>query len=143
MIQVTITIDERTPFGQFLLARAEGTGKSLDEVALTETAESVLARIRSLHEQYCRVLDTIFNEKFGGSAKRTVELDVLVESVTSEPEETRQIQYLRALYPDKKSPYQPENEKPPLPWDRFLLVHPDLAAPWMIQVVGQLRRQWM
>lgn len=54
MIQVTITIDENTPVGQFLLARAEETGKSIEEIALTETADSVLARIRLLHEQYMR-----------------------------------------------------------------------------------------
>lgn len=54
MIQVTLTIDEHTPIGQFLLARAEETGKSIDEVALTETAASVLARIRTLHEQFLR-----------------------------------------------------------------------------------------
>jgi hypothetical protein len=54
MIQVSLTIDEIMPIGQFLLARAEETGKSIEEIALTETAESVQARLRTLHEQFKR-----------------------------------------------------------------------------------------
>jgi hypothetical protein len=52
MIQITMTIDENTPIGQFLIARAQETGKSGEEVASAETIESILARIRMLHEQF-------------------------------------------------------------------------------------------
>ena len=47
-----MTIDENTPIGQFLMARAQETGKSIEEIASAETIESILARIRMLHEQF-------------------------------------------------------------------------------------------
>ncbi|MBE7512408.1 MAG: hypothetical protein HS103_06290 [Anaerolineales bacterium] len=45
-------IDENEPLGQYLLARADETGEPIAEVAKAESAASILARVRMLHERY-------------------------------------------------------------------------------------------
>lgn len=54
MIQITMQIDENEPLGQYLMARADETGKPIDEVAKAESTASILARVRALHEQYMK-----------------------------------------------------------------------------------------
>lgn len=49
---IQITIDEAEPIGQFILAKARESGKSLDEVAREITQEGFETAVRSLHDRF-------------------------------------------------------------------------------------------
>lgn len=51
---IQLTIDEREPIGQFIIARARETGKTPDEIIRELTQEQFEARVRALHEQFMR-----------------------------------------------------------------------------------------
>ncbi len=51
---IQITIDETEPIGQFILARARESGKSLDEAAREITQEGFETAVRSLHHRFLK-----------------------------------------------------------------------------------------
>ncbi len=51
---IRITIDEKEPIGQYILAKAHESGRSLDEVAREVTRAGFETTVRSLHEQFLK-----------------------------------------------------------------------------------------
>lgn len=51
---IQITIDENEPIGQFILAKARESGKSVDEIARSITQDNFERTVRTLHEQFLR-----------------------------------------------------------------------------------------
>lgn len=51
---IQIAIDENEPIGQFILAKAQQSGKPPGEIAREMTQEGFTATVRALHQQFMR-----------------------------------------------------------------------------------------
>ena len=139
------------PYGHLL------AGKGFIEKLLNRGGTEVdnLATRAPLYRQYCQVLFSTLQQKFGGvapgaanaamaegQASRERPLDVLITAVINESEEPKQIARLLNAFSDKSSRYRPENESC-MPWQDFLRAHPRETASWMPAVARQLMEHWL
>jgi hypothetical protein len=70
------------------------------------------------------------------------ELAKQIAFVASKPDEAAQINALRSYYiSSQKQPYEPEKEKP-VPWEKFMRLHPRQTARWMPYKAREMAELW-